>query len=404
MIRPDETHEPEAFLGACRSGDLETVRELLEREPALATSRLDGTTGLHAAVDHPELLRLLLEAGADPDVRDDGDNALALHFAAGGGPLESVRILLHAGSDPQGEGDLHLLDTIGWATCFADARHDVVDLLVRHGARHHVFSAIATGDPGLVRRTVEADPRTLERRMSRYEGELTPLHYTIAPPDGLIGGRFRTGEHYRTLRVLIDLGADVDATDGKGRTPLDAAMLRGDREGMTILHEAGAALPAPVASRATAPSESATMTPSSTRLRDAVGPLRPMIAVADMRESIRWYEAVGFRLTASHGESHDLGWASLTFGPAELMLVPRDPTAAPYEGLSLWIETDRLDDLYAVLRSRQMAHAAAVLLGTVPEDPELPFTQDLHTAFYGQREFGLRDPNGVELMFAQPVE
>ncbi|MBI4501082.1 MAG: hypothetical protein HY700_07970 [Gemmatimonadetes bacterium] len=25
-------------------------------------------------------------------------------------------------------------------------------------------------------------------------------------------------------------------------------------------------------------------------------------------------------------------------------------------------------------------------------------------AFYGQREFGIRDPNGVELMFSQPVE
>jgi hypothetical protein len=27
-----------------------------------------------------------------------------------------------------------------------------------------------------------------------------------------------------------------------------------------------------------------------------------------------------------------------------------------------------------------------------------------YTAFYGQREFGVRDPNGVEVMFAQPVD
>jgi hypothetical protein len=31
------------------------------------------------------------------------------------------------------------------------------------------------------------------------------------------------------------------------------------------------------------------------------------------------------------------------------------------------------------------------------------FTADLHTAFYGVREFGMRDPNGIELMFAQPL-
>jgi hypothetical protein len=29
---------------------------------------------------------------------------------------------------------------------------------------------------------------------------------------------------------------------------------------------------------------------------------------------------------------------------------------------------------------------------------------DLYTAHYGQREFGIRDPNGLELMFTQPME
>jgi uncharacterized glyoxalase superfamily protein PhnB len=32
------------------------------------------------------------------------------------------------------------------------------------------------------------------------------------------------------------------------------------------------------------------------------------------------------------------------------------------------------------------------------------FTGDLYTAFYGQREFSIRDPNGVVLNFYQPVE
>ena len=83
-------------------------------------------------------MRLLLERGADPNVREVSDNALPLHFAAGGGPIESVRALLDSGSDAQGAGDLHRMAVIGWATLFAEARRDVVDVVVERGARHHI--------------------------------------------------------------------------------------------------------------------------------------------------------------------------------------------------------------------------------------------------------------------------
>jgi ankyrin repeat protein len=53
------------FMRACVAGDVETLRELLQRDPALARERLaGGTTGLHLAVRHPEAVRLLIEHGA----------------------------------------------------------------------------------------------------------------------------------------------------------------------------------------------------------------------------------------------------------------------------------------------------------------------------------------------------
>jgi uncharacterized glyoxalase superfamily protein PhnB len=83
------------------------------------------------------------------------------------------------------------------------------------------------------------------------------------------------------------------------------------------------------------------------------------------------------------------------------MFVPsRDET----KGTSLWIRTTRLDDLHAHLKQHQLAWAAAALAGESSDAPEIRFTGDLHTAFYGQREFSLRDPNGVELYFYQPLE
>ncbi len=386
----------EAFFAACAAGDVAALRDLLDRHPGLARERFHGTTGLHGAVRHAAAVRLLLERGADPNARDAGDNALPLHFAAGHGPLESVRALLDGGSDVHGFGDVHRLDVIGWATCFAEARRDVVNLLVERGARHHVFSAIALGDRDLLRRVIAADPEAITRRLSPFEQEQTALHYVIAPPDGLVGGRFRTGDHYRTLEVLIDLGADLEARDAKGRTPLAVAMLRGDQEAMRLLHAAGAREPEPFA---TAQCETlADLAPS-------IGKLTPMLGVPDLEATVAWYRSIGFELAGSHGEEGRMDWASVKLGDAEGMFVPTGDAWHPStSGLSLWIGTDRLDDLYALLKRRQIERAHAELAGVATDTPEVRFTLDLYTAFYGQRELGICDPNGVRLMFTQPVK
>jgi hypothetical protein len=250
-------------------------------------------------------------------------------------------------------------------------------------------------DRDALRRVVEADPAAIRRTLSRYEQHQSPLHYVVAPADGLVGGTFRTGDHYATLDLLIELGAEVDARDDRGRTPLEVAMLRGDGEAMRRLHAAGAALP-PVAVSDTAKLD----------LGSAMRQLSPMIAVPDVNVTVAWYQAIGFTLAGSNESDGRMDWACVSSGGQEVMftLSGAERGRPAVTGVSLWFRTDRLDALYAMFRQRAMARSHAELTGGATSEPAICFGGDLYTAFYGQREFSLRDPNGIDVCFYQPLE
>jgi ankyrin repeat protein len=366
-----------AFFRACVIGDVETLRTLLDSDPGLVRERTaNGSAGLHQAVGHPAAMRLLLDHGADSNARDAGDNASALHFAAGGGHLESVRLLLDAGADVQGSGDVHQSDVIGWAA--REGNEAVVNLLLERGARHHIFSAIAVGDVGLVERLVEENPECLSRRRSRFENRQTPVHMTVAPPDGL-GGK----PNYEILARLIELGADVEATDDKGRTPLSLAMLRGDREAIRLLKSAGA-------------KEPASMSPVAIEgLAESVKGFAVSLYASDMRATVAWYEAIGFSVASQYEDDGELDYVVMSFGAASVHF---SRFGEPVKGASLWLYTDRIDEIYQRLKHLQFQNVQA---DAVSRDTpvEVRFTQDLYAPFYGGRQFDIEDPNGVSLYF-----
>ena len=373
------------FFRACAAGDVPALRHLLRDDPALVRDRdSSGAAGLHRANAYPDAIRVLLEHGADPNVRDVGDNASPLHFAAANGHLDSVRLLLDAGADPQGEGDVHHGDVIGWAS--REGNEAVIDLLLARGARHHIFSAIAMRDAELVERLVDEDPDSLLRRRSRFENGHTALHDAIAPPDS--GRR----PDYAILERLIELGADLDARDDRGCSPLDVAMLRGDRDAIRILKAAGAT----ETELSPVPAGPTDVSPFAGSIHKSA----PMFFVRDMRATVRWYESVGFTVGDQFEDGDQLVFAQISFGKGEFTLSPGGESGP--RDVRLWFFTDRVEELYRVLKARQQRAAHAAFSGTPVDEPDVWFEEDLYQPFYGGRQFSIRDLNGLNLIFWQP--
>jgi hypothetical protein len=295
-----------------------------------------------------------------------------------------VRALLDAGGEVHGFGDAHALDTIGWACVFGEPGEDplpVANLLIERGARHHIFSAIAVGDPDLVRRVVERDPKALERRMSQFEYGQTPLQFAVSR------------RRYDILHLLIRLGADLEAEDSGGNTALVSAMMRGDHEGIRRLHAAGA--------KATKGWAASGPRPVVTDLKAQLAELArsvqkgvPMIRVPDIAKALDWYVSIGFEEYARFPENGVPNFGMVAYGKAELMFMLGKPGK---DEVRLWFYTDKVDEVYRLFKSRQLEVAQAALAGKHADGFE--FVEDIFDPPYGKRQFSIRDLNGYTLIF-----
>jgi uncharacterized glyoxalase superfamily protein PhnB len=93
-----------------------------------------------------------------------------------------------------------------------------------------------------------------------------------------------------------------------------------------------------------------------------------------------------------------VNFGMVSFGNAELMLNMHGKPGR--HDVSLWFYTDEVDDIYQLLKARQIEAAQASLAGEPARDG-IEFEQDIEDMFYGARQFCVRDLNGYELYFIQ---
>jgi ankyrin repeat protein len=205
------------IIAAAKDGRASDLDKLLAQHPRKIT--ITGSQWnrplLHIAAGegHLDCVNVLLRRGGfDINTRDKLDNATALHWAAQFGTVDVVKRLIDAGADIDGEGDEHEIGAIGWATCFKQVRTEAAEYLLAQGAKPTIFAAVALNRADLVRKLVADDPTLLRmRKMSRFEHHRTPLHLAVLK------------NRPQMVKLLLELGADASAKDGRGYTPLALA-------------------------------------------------------------------------------------------------------------------------------------------------------------------------------------
>src|SRR5262249_48359346 len=237
-----------ALRDAAGKGDIARLNALLDAHPELIDER--GGEGVRTALHHAVFgnseaaVKLLLERGANPNIRCEGDNAYPLHFAVEKHHFPITRLLVEHGADTIGEGDYHELGVIGWATAwdYRQATPETVAYLLAHGARLNIFCAVAMGETEVIRELVARTPNDLEQRMNGTRMRSMPLHLAVMK------------NQPAALMTLLDLGANTESIDEARFSALDLAAFNGRQDLAQVLLERGAQvrLPAAVALQRTA--------------------------------------------------------------------------------------------------------------------------------------------------------
>lgn len=199
---------------AASLGHSEVLRILLEGKADIeARTRCTDRTPLFLAAQagHLTTAQMLLEAGALVNATSKFDGATALHQAARAGNEQMVHLLIQHCANVN-KKDVEGMPPLMWATQGNRHGNGIAEILVRHGA--NLEARIRLG-------------KNLE--LASKEG-LTILHKAVG------------SDNVPLAKLLLELGADVNANAAFGMRAVHRAVAKGSFEMTKLLLDSGADL------------------------------------------------------------------------------------------------------------------------------------------------------------------
>jgi ankyrin repeat protein len=244
---------------ACYIGDIERVRELLNQDASLANRPSDYVTYYAcsgsplfnaAAAGHLEIVQLLLDRGADPNLPEVeiAPNGHALYSAVANRHFEVAKLLLEHGAIPNPEVESSA-DALSRAISNSDQK--MIELLCSYGAARAVHLLAYYGDVQTAAAVFDANPARADdpealtnaageghepfvRLLLRYQPDLARRAQF---PAWLVGAKTR-----ELNELLFEHGMNPNQANWLGITPLHEFARKGDSEKAELFIQHGADL------------------------------------------------------------------------------------------------------------------------------------------------------------------
>lgn len=260
------------FKTAIEQGDIERVKKLIGEGVDINQTYAWNHTGLFCAVWHEkeEIVKFLLENGADPNICQSSDGQSALYMASQNDMASTVRLLLQYGANPnqrlttdkqstlypaaqqgylevvkvllEANADPNLATDEGQIPLYQAARNghlEIVDLLLKAGS-----------DPNKLCFMVQRTPFYQACVYGHFEVAKSLIDYGADIHMKLFGGH--TGLYLAAstnnldlVKHLIKLGASINVKTTDGLTPLHIACRKGNTDVVKYLIQAGADMEIP---------------------------------------------------------------------------------------------------------------------------------------------------------------
>ncbi|XP_074606770.1 uncharacterized protein LOC141859796 [Acropora palmata] len=255
---------------ACRQNKLSRVREILDNNPGLIDTVAGGQTALHIACHkgHCNIIRKLIDRGADKDKVDDKGYTAVHHAANGDKTGEALKLLLDKGFDPnvrdseKGNSPLHLaVNNSNEVVVRILTQHTACDVNLRdHDGNTPLHCAVAGEKQNMVEMLLN-NPR-LSLTITNHKDfnylqfavlkgnkpavekllEITGSTLNVAKDDGYATLHIAAVNGYGEIaKILLEQpGCSVNAAAEANQTPLHLAALRGYPDMVEVLLDHGA--------------------------------------------------------------------------------------------------------------------------------------------------------------------